>query len=602
MGIKDVASTLVQVPTLLALRKGLKVRSYAEKDCFARRVEANAERFGQRAAVIFEGRTLSWAELNSLANRYARQLAARGVERGDVISLMMENRIEFLALTVALNKLGATTGYINTNLRGRPLIHCVRVTQSKKCIFGGELTQALAEVKAELPLAEGDDYLFVADADGAPAPNWAHSLAADGDGAGVENPPATLENTLGDTAMYLFTSGTTGLPKAAVISNRRFLASAGLAHMAGLRCTEKDRLYICLPLYHGTGLLVGVGAALCSGAAMFIRRKFSASNFLREVREHNTTCLIYIGELCRYLLNTEEAPDDHRNPLRRMMGNGLRPDAWLPFKRRFGIDRIAEFYGASEGNVAFANLLNKDETVGMTAGEIALVEYDVDSDAIVKDADGRCIPVARGASGLLLGQINESAAFEGYTDKASTEGKILRNAFKDGDAWFNTGDLMREIDVGFTLGYPHYQFVDRVGDTFRWKSENVSTNEVEEMLNGFAQIQFSNVYGVAVPNADGRAGMAALVLAPEIAALDLDAFSCFVAEQLPAYARPVFLRVRPDLNVTGTFKMLKGDLRKDGYDLTRITEPLYVLKPGADAYAPLEADFLERIRAGQAGY
>ena len=602
MGIRDVAVTLAQAPALLALRKGLKVRSYAEKDCFARRVEANAQRFGRRTAVICEGRTLTWAEFNALANRYAHQLAARGVQRGDAISLLMENRIEFLALTVALNKLGAITGYINTNLRGKPLIHSITVTESRKCIFGEELAQALAEVKAELPLAEGADYLHVPDAGQVPAPNWAQNMVDEGAGLEAANPPATLQNTLGDTAMYLFTSGTTGLPKAAVISNRRFLASAGLAHMAGLRCTEKDRLYICLPLYHGTGLLVGVGAAFCSGAGMFIRRKFSASNFLREVREYNTTCLIYIGELCRYLLNTDAAPDDHRNPLRRMMGNGLRPDVWLPFKRRFGIQRISEFYGASEGNVAFANLLNKDETVGMTSAEVALVKYDADADAIIKDPNGRCIPVQPGAPGLLLGQINESAAFEGYTSQEATERKILRNAFKEGDAWFNTGDLMREVAVGYTLSYPHYQFVDRVGDTFRWKSENVSTNEVGELLNGFRQIQFSNVYGVAVPNADGRAGMAALVLRPGIGALDLDAFSRFVMEQLPAYARPVFLRVRQDMDVTGTFKMLKGELRKDGYDLARVAEPVYVLKPGAGVYAPLDAAFAEQIRAGQAGY
>ena len=285
-----------------------------------------------------------------------------------------------------------------------------------------------------------------------------------------------------------------------------------------------------------------------------------------------------------------------------MMGNGLRPDVWMPFKRRFGVKRISEFYGASEGNVAFANLLNKNKTIGMTASEIALVRYDVSADEILKDEDDRCIAVERGEPGLLLAQINEAAAFEGYTDKEATEQKILRNAFVEGDAWFNTGDLLREIEAGYTLGYPHYQFVDRVGDTFRWKSENVSTNEVGEILNGFPDIQFSNVYGVQVPNADGRAGMAALTLEPGVGALDLEAFSRFVRRELPAYAQPVFLRVQADIDVTGTFKMLKGNLKKDGYDPQRIAEPVYVLKPGAEAYEPLDAEFTSRIDAGEAGY
>ena len=602
MGLRDVASALVQVPVLLKLKKGMQPRSYSERDCFARCVERNAERFGERTAMIFEGRSVTWAQFNQQANRYANHLAAIGVQKGDVISLLMENRIEFLALTVALNKIGATTGFINTNLRGRPLTHCITVTASKKCIFGEELTGALAEVKADLPLAEGEDYLFVPDSGAAPAPNWAADLDQGSAAADSANLAVTQDNILGDTAMYLFTSGTTGLPKAAVISNRRYLASGALAHLAGLRCTEKDRLYMCLPLYHGTGLLVGCGASFASGAGMFIRRKFSASNFLSEVRQHQTNCLIYIGELCRYLLNTEAAPDDHVNPLRTMMGNGLRPDVWMPFKRRFGVKRISEFYGASEGNVAFANLLNKDKTVGMTASEIALVQYDVSADEILKDDDGRCVPVEQGEPGLLLAQINEAAAFEGYTDQEATEKKIVRNAFAEGDAWFNTGDLLRTVEAGYTLGYPHYQFVDRVGDTFRWKSENVSTNEVGEILNEFPEIQFSNVYGVQVPNADGRAGMAALTLQPGVETLDLEGFSSFVQRELPAYARPVFLRVQTDIDVTGTFKMLKGNLKKDGYDPQRIAEPVYVLKPGAEAYEPLNAEFAGRIDTGEAGY
>ena len=330
--------------------------------------------------------------------------------------------------------------------------------------------------------------------------------------------------------------------------------------------------------------------------------KFSASNFLKEVREHNCTCFVYIGELCRYLTNTEAQPNDHANPLRAMMGNGMRPDVWMDFKRRFGIDRIVELYGASEGNVAFANLFNKDCTVGMTSSEVALVQYDVHNDQIVRDTAGRCILVEPEQPGLLLGKITEESAFEGYTDSSATEGKILRNALADGDAWFNTGDLMKTMDVGFTLGYAHYQFVDRVGDTFRWKSENVSTNEVGEIVNGFEQVKFCNIYGVEIPKADGRAGMAAITLNDAEAELDRSAFSDYVRRELPNYAIPVFLRVQPDIDVTGTFKMLKGDLREQAYNIADFDDPVYVLKQGATEYSVLDGDFLKEIQNGTAGY
>ncbi|MDZ7669760.1 MAG: long-chain-acyl-CoA synthetase [Gammaproteobacteria bacterium] len=606
MGIVDVARTVAQLPTLMALKKGMQPRPLDTPDCVAAMVERTAQAFPERIAVLFEGQRITWQELNALANRYARVFQAQGLQRGDAVSVFMENRIEFLATCIGLNKLGVTAGLINTNLRGRPLTHCVQVTESTKCVFGEELADAMAEVKDELPLAEGEDFFWVPDRSGGTpetAPdNWSQNLAALADQAGDENLAETGEVLLGDNAFYIFTSGTTGLPKAAVLSNRRYLASATLSAKAGLKCTHKDRLYICLPLYHGTGLMIGVGAGLASGASMFIRRRFSASNFLSEVREHNTNCFIYIGELCRYLMNTPAAADDHKNPLTRMMGNGLRPDIWKDFKKRFGVKRIAEFYGASEGNVAFANLLNKDCTVGMTSARHALVRYDVDKDEIVRDEHGRCIEVEPGEPGLLLGHINPEAVFEGYTSKEATEKKIVRDAFEEGDAWFNSGDLMREVDAGFTLGYPHYQFVDRVGDTFRWKSENVSTNEVGEIINGFSQVRFCNVFGVEVPGADGRAGMAAITLDEEVDELDLDAFSEYVNRQLPSYARPVFLRVEPDVDVTVTFKLLKNKLREEGYDPDKVSDPLYVMKPGSSRYEPLDRDYAATIARGEAGF
>ncbi len=601
MGMREYVVTLKELIGVLLHRRVLTPRPVETIDSIGLRLEKTAAQFGDRVMVLFEDRQITWAEFNALANRFAHALKARSIGQGDIVSVMMENRIELLASLVAISKLGAVASLINTNLRGRPLTHCVSVTQSKAWIFGEELSEAVADVKADLTLQEGNQYLFVADRDKHRTPKWAVDLGRDASNASSSNLPDTQRIKLGDSATYIFTSGTTGLPKAAVVSHRRFLATGATACKVGFKSKHTDRLYLCLPLYHGTGLMVGFGSTLWSGSSMFLRRKFSASHFLDEVREYRTTCFVYIGELCRYLMSQPERSNDADNPLDRIVGNGLRPDIWLDFKHRFGIRRIAEFYGASEGNVAFMNLLNKDRTIGMTASKIALVRYDVDADVIVRDTQGRCIPVESGEPGLLLAEINEAQVFEGYTNADATQKKIVHDVLIDGDAWFNSGDLIREVDVGFTAGRKHYQFVDRVGDTFRWHSENVSTNEVGEIINQYPQVRFCNVYGVEIPNTDGRAGMAAITLEAG-KSLDMAAFSEFVAQELPPYARPVFLRIQRDLDVTGTFKLVKGDLRNEGYDLAKVNDPLFVMKPRTSVYEPLDEQFLATIKAGSAGY
>jgi len=602
MGIADITSTLAQAPTLLKMAKRIKPLTASVHDCFGARVESTAAKFADNTAVIFEGQTRSWRELNEHANRYAASFRGLGLLRGDTVSLIMENRIEYLAIIIALNKLGVTTALINTNLTGRPLVHCISITDSKLCIFGEERTQAIHDVMSEADLSGIREYLFVPDSGSQACPKWARDLDEDAADEDIENPPETGESAVDDIALYIFTSGTTGLPKAAVLSNRRYLISATMSHMGGLICNEHDRIYLCLPLYHATGLFLGAGAAFCSGASLFLRRRFSASSFLDEVREHGATCFIYIGELCRYLLNTAEKDNDFNNPLGAMMGNGLRPDVWYEFKKRFGVQRIAEFYGSSEGNLGFMNIFNKDCTVGTTSIPHALIQYDVDADEIIRNASGHCVRVEKGKPGLMLGKITALSAFEGYTSREATESKILRDVFKKGDAWFNTGDLMKTVDVGFTMGLPHYQFVDRVGDTFRWKSENVSTNEVGEIINVHPQLAMCNVYGVEVPKADGRAGMAAILLLDNAQALDVDSLSRHIHQELPSYARPVFLRIQAEMDTTGTFKMVKGELRKEAYDLDLVDDPVYVLKPGSSHYALLDRAFLKKIKAGKAGF
>ncbi|MDG2326339.1 MAG: long-chain-acyl-CoA synthetase [Halioglobus sp.] len=602
MTIKNVAGALAQIPTLATLARAMKPKPSATSDSFSARVEVLAKRYPECSAVVFEGRELNWKALNALSNQYAHALHGMGLRQGDCAALFMENRIEFLGALLALNKLGVIAALINTNLKSKALTHCMEITDTQWCLFGEERLSTIDEVRLEADLNKVKTWIYVPDQNVTESPNWATNLAEESEYESASNPKQTLLNTIADNALYIFTSGTTGMPKAAVMSNRRFLQSSTVASVAGLRCDVSDRIYLCLPLYHGTALFLGAGAAFNTGASLLLRRKFSGSQFLPEVRKHGATSFLYIGEICRYLLSTPDLEDDFNSPLTTVMGNGLRPDIWLAFKERFGIQRVSEFYGSSEGNMGFVNLLNKDCTIGTSTLPHTLVKYDVDADEVIKNAEGFCIEADVGEAGLLLGKITQENAFEGYTSQEATEQKIMRDVYENGDAWFNTGDLLKKIDVGFALSLPHYQFVDRVGDTFRWMSENVSTNEVGEAINTYSQIAFSNVYGVEVPNTNGRAGMAALLLEDGVSELDLAGFSALVCEQLPSYARPRFLRILPEMDTTGTFKMLKGDLREQRFDPAKVSDTLYVMKPGSDHYEPLSHDFADKILAGEGGY
>lgn len=602
MGIRDTFSVLKAVPDLLTVKKALKPKPTDYKDCFARELEARADTFGDKIAIVSEGREVTWAELNHKSNQIAHALKGATVESGDVVTLFMENRIEFVSCMCAINKLGAIAALINTGLREEPLRHCASSTGSKLFMFGTELAEAVASVRVELDFPDKTGYFAVPDGENATVPDWASNVDELSRHASDTNLIETQKVKNSAPSLYIFTSGTTGLPKAAIVSNNRFLSSGRMSHLAGLKAKPKDRVYICTPLYHGTAAMVGLGAVLSSGASMYLRRRFSVSAFLPEVRNYKCNMFVYVGELCRYLHNSPARKDDADNPLTSIIGNGLRPDIWEDFAKRFGIDRVIEFYGASEGNVAFANLLNKKNTIGMTTTDVRLAKYDVDANALIRDEDRRLVQTEPDETGLCLARITETSRFEGYTDESATEKKVVRDAFEDGDAWFNTGDLLKTVDVGFTLGYAHYQFVDRVGDTFRWRSENVSTTQVSEVINTLPEVEICNVYGVSIPGAEGRAGMAAVTLISGADQLDLSRFAKHVQEQLPAFAWPVFVRVQSGIAMTGTFKLKKINLQREGFDIRAVSDPIYVLKPKAREYAPLDAEFHTELVAGSAGY
>lgn len=560
-------------------------------------VEEHATERPDEIALLHEDAQVTWRELNERANRIARTLQAQGVTRGDCVSLCMQNRIEFVETMLGICKLGAIAGLINTNLTRQPLVHCINLIESRMCVFGEEQLEALSEVREELALEDGKDFLFVRDQGTGPVPNWAIELDSTDADTDADNLPITREVPMGDTAWYVFTSGTTGMPKAAVLSHKRILPTAGMCSDLLLRLNSTDRMYNCLPLYHATGLMVGLGAAFHAGASTVIRRKLSVHAFWDDIRKYECTSFVYIGEFIRYLMSVPEKASDKDNPVRTIVGNGLRPDIWMDFKRRFDIERIGEFYGASEGNGGFANVFNKDCTVGLGVAPVTLVNYDVASDEIVRNEDGLCEEVADGKPGLLLIKVTENSQFEGYTSKEATEKKLIRNVLEEGDVYFNTGDVLKTVDVGFAFGQKHYQFVDRIGDTFRWKSENVATNEVSEIINQFADIVFSNVYGVEIPGTDGRAGMAAIVFREGVDAdsVDMQAFSRHVRENLPSYARPIFLRILKELPATTTHKLQKNDLREQAFHLDKVPDQLFVSKPGEDTYTRLDSDYYDKI-------
>jgi fatty-acyl-CoA synthase len=555
-------------------------------------VEKTAARKPANAAIFYLDRVVTYRQLDEGANRYARWAQGEGVARGATVALLMENRPEYLMAWLGLLKLGAVAALINTNLRGAPLVHSIAISGARHVILGAELGAAYAEAAAGFDLAP------TAWATGGPVPG-----ARELDGVLASLSGAALDNsvraglTCKDNAFYIYTSGTTGLPKAANFSHLRMLF---MMHGFGgaMNTTARDRVYCALPLYHATGGVCAVGMALTVGGAVIIRRKFSAGEFWEDCRLYRATFFPYIGELCRYLLNVPPDPRDGEHCLRAITGNGLRPEIWPAFQKRFAIPRIVEFYGATEGNVA---MLNYDGTVGAVGRvprymrwfmQIRLVRFDVAREIPERGEGGFCIECDPGEAGEAVGKITARPGhgFEGYTRSADTEKKILRDTFAKGDAWFRTGDLMRRDE------HDYFYFVDRIGDTFRWKGENVATGEVAEALGVVAGITEVNVYGVAVPGADGRAGMAALVATPSF---DPAALGGKIAGNLAPFARPVFLRLRPEMEITGTFKLKKADLVKDGFDPGRIDDPLYWYDPVRARYEPLTHEVYAGIVAGR---
>jgi len=565
-------------------------------------LQRQAERRPDHPALLFGDRRQSYRELDAEANRVAHWALDAGLRCGDVAALLMENRPEYLASWLGLAKVGVTVALINTNLSGRGLRHALATSEARHLVLGSECLDRFSTTASDLELPLHTWLALDAErGDTGPRPEGAEDLDAALVGQRTDDPGPEHRSTLrsGDDLFYIYTSGTTGLPKAAHFSHLRFLSIGDLSAFA-LDLRPADVHYCALPLYHSAGGVMLVGAALSAGATIALRRRFSASGFWKDVRRYDATCFQYIGEFCRYLMNQPERPDDRNHRVRAMIGNGLRPDIWEAFQKRFGIRTIREFYGATEGNTALVNFENKVGSVGRmplrSITNARIIRYDVETDSHPRGPDGLCIECEPDEVGELVGRIPATDAiamgrFEGYTSKEATDKKILRDVFKAGDACFRSGDLLRQDRDGF------FYFIDRIGDTFRWKGENVSTQEVAELIGGYDGIEMVNVYGVEVPGADGRAGMAALVLAGG-ATFDGKAFYRHVSDVLPRYAAPVFVRILPEQEVTGTFKIRKVELVREGFDPAAVTDPLYLRDDAAGAYVPLDGAIHTRITSG----
>ncbi|RON92264.1 long-chain-acyl-CoA synthetase [Pseudomonas fluorescens] len=551
-------------------------------------------------AILQDDVLLTYAQVNQWANRIAHYLSAQGIGKGDVVAVFIENRPELLVTILALAKLGAVSALLNTSQTRDTLIHSVNLVAPVAIVLGEELQPAFAAIREQVSIPAQRTW-FIADRDtyshpGIAPEGYVNLISASAD-ACTENPPSSGEVFFNDPCFYLYTSGTTGLPKAGVFKHGRWMRSSASFGMIALNMTPDDIVYCTLPLYHATGLCVCWGSAINGASGFAIRRKFSASQFWPDVRRYNATTLGYVGELCRYLVDQPPSADDSRHAVRKMIGNGLRPGAWAEFKTRFAVEHICELYAASDGNIGFSNILNFDNTIGFSLMAWELVAYDHDSGQPLRSADGFMRKVGKGEQGLLLARIDEKAPLDGYTDPQKTAKVVLHDVFSKGDRFFNTGDLLRNI------GFGHAQFVDRLGDTYRWKGENVSTTEVENLLLQHPHISEAVAYGVEVRNTNGRAGMAAITPAESLATLDFAELLAFARQRMPAYAVPLFLRVKVKMETTGTFKYQKTRLKNEGFDpgLTG-DDPIYAWLPGSQAYVQVTDEILADIHQGKYRY
>jgi fatty-acyl-CoA synthase len=557
-------------------------------------IEERAAQLGDAPALLSDRECLTYPELSWRINQYARWALEQRIAKGEVVGLLMTNRPEYLAIWLGITSVGGVVSLLNTNLTGPSLAHCINVVTPKHLIVASEFA---GQLSTAFPLLSVLPAIWLHGNEPSAWPRIDLEVQAHSGEALGEHEKRTT--TTEDRALYIYTSGTTGLPKAANISHARVMQWGHW--FAGMMAAQStDRMYNCLPMYHSVGGVQVPGAILVAGGTLILREKFSASQFWNDIVRWDCTVFQYIGELCRYLLHAPPSSSETAHRIRMACGNGLAPEVWDGFKNRFSIPQIFEFYASTEGGVSLFNVQGKRGAIGHIPGYLthrfspALVVFDVEKGEPVRDGHGFCIRCGPNEAGEAIGKAaddpsNIGSRFEGYTNPEASERKILRNVFEPGDVWIRTGDLMRKDEQGY------FYFVDRIGDTFRWKGENVATCEVSEAICAFPGVKHANVYGVTVPATEGRAGMATLVTEDE---LDLAEFRQHLMNRLPPYARPLFLRIRKNMDLTGTFKYSKTDLARQGFDPDASSDAVYFNNLESGVFTRLDQQLYERIQMG----
>jgi len=546
---------------------------------------------------LFEDDEWTFVQVEEFSNKVANVFKAQGLANGDSVALMMENRPEFVCFWLGLSRLGVVTALINTNLRQSSLAHSINVANCKCFIYSSNFSEAVEEISSSIGNVRRFNWSSVARPPSLVREDKEVALEAALAAAAATTPTPSVKVGFNDKLLYIYTSGTTGLPKAAVITHCRLVFLAGAIHYQ-VGFSVKDRYYTPLPLYHTAGGTMAVGQALVYGSTVVIRNKFSASNYFADIVKYNCTVAQYIGEMCRYLLSTPPRPEDKSHNLRMIFGNGLRPQIWREFVTRFNIPKVAEFYGATEGNANIANIDNKEGAIGFVSRlipsiyPISIIKVDQLTGEPVRNKDGLCTICGPDEPGVFIGKIipsNPARAFLGYVNETESKKKIVHDVFSKGDSAFISGDLLVMDDYGYLY------FKDRTGDTFRWKGENVSTSEVEGIVSNISNYKDCVVYGVEIPQCEGRAGMAAILDQNR----DLDLFSLAegVKKALPAYARPVFVRLLQKVEMTGTYKLKKLDLQKEGFDPSEVSDKIYFLN-SSGKYELLTPELYKDIEDG----
>ncbi|XP_033750756.1 very long-chain acyl-CoA synthetase-like [Pecten maximus] len=602
LGIKIFAPWLHH--DLVYLRKAMKC--VKEFNLAAKAKKTLADYFDETVALypnkvflIFQEKSFTYKQVEEKANQVARAALEMGLHTGDVVAIMMYNQPDLIWTYLGLQKVGIQQAFINHNLRSKSLLHCIKVCEPKLLIVGQgkDLLDSITDIQDEIT---GISFYSYDVSFPVTFKSFTETCSRMSTDAIDMSERSSLE--LSSVNCYIFTSGTTGLPKPAIVTHAKTLKGAFVMWMFDL--SRDDILYEPLPLYHSAGLLMGIGAVLTKGATVVLREKFSATRFWEDCRKHNVTIIHYVGELLRYLVNTPESPEDKKHCVKHALGNGLRPDVWAEFQRRFAVPNVVEFYAATEMPIGFINVFNKFGACGRSSPFLrkivpcTFVKYDVNKDEPFRGDDGLCLPCGADEVGLLVIPLGKDVTFEGYKNQeTANKKKLIENVFKQGDVYVNAGDLLYVDKDYFTY------FHDRVGDTFRWKGENVSTMEVANVVSSVAFLRDACCYGVVIPGCEGRAGMVAVchkdAERSELSENELDVICNQGSELLPSYARPRFLRLQKEFEITSTFKQRKTTLQKEAFDVVNIKDHVYYLDLDTGRYRHLTENTCTEITAGQ---